>query len=271
MNQDRTEGAGMIEVLAWLEVNKKRLAIGALVLLVVGFGIYLYTYMADEKEIDASAALIALHPPLSRSETNEPPVPPSAFLKVVNEHAGTAAAERALLLAGSAYFTEGNYAEAQKQFDRLIAEHPASKWAADAAYGIAASIESQGKQDEAITAYKRVLTSYANSPVASEAHMALARIYETKNQPAEALKEYDELTKASAMSMRSQEAMMARNQLLKKHPELDKPVTNVAPTIAPVTLPVATNKSAATATPKAAPMTNKPTSATTAPAAAQKK
>lgn len=260
----------MIEALAWLEVNKKRLAIGAIVVLVVGFAVYVYNYMGAQKEVNASAALIALHPAPAAS-TNEPPVSATSYLKIAEEHSGTAAGERALILAAGAYFTDGKYADAQKEFDTLLKNHPSSKWAADAAYGIAASLESQGKRDEALTAYQRVVTGFGSSSVVNEARMAEARIHEEKNQPAEALKQYDDITRAGAMSMRAQDAMLARSQLLKKHPELDTPKTNAAPTMS-VTLPSATsNVPRVIASTNVAPMTNKPASATKSPANAPKK
>ena len=244
------EGAGMIEALAWLEVNKKRLAIGAVLLLIVGFGAYVFNYMGEQKEQKASAALIDLHQPIS---TNEPPVPATAFLKVTEDYPGTAAAERALILAAGAYFSEGKYTEAQNTFDRLLKEKPSSKWAPDAKFGIAASLESQGKRDEALAQYDMVSRAYKDSSVAGEARLALARIYEAKNQPAEALKQYDELTHGGINSMRAQDAMMRRSQLLKQHPELDKPATNAIASSIPA--------------PIASPITNKPASATNTGAA----
>jgi tetratricopeptide (TPR) repeat protein len=268
MNSDRTEGAGMIEALAWLEVNKKRLAIGAVVLLVVGFGIYVYNYMGDQREINASSALISLRPAPTGS-TNEPPIPASAYLKVAQDFAGTRAAQRALILAGGAYFTDGKYTEAQNTFDRLIKENPSSNWAADAAFGIAASLESEGKRDEALTAYQRVVTGFANSPVANEARMAEARIYESKNQFAEALNLYDDVTRGGMSSMRSQDAALARSQLLKKHPELEKKATNAAPAMS-VTAG-GTNKPAVLVSTNMSPMTNKAASGTNKAAALPKK
>jgi len=262
MNSDQqTDGAGMIEFLAWLEVNKRRLAIGALIVLAVGFGIYVYNYMAEQKENKASAALIELRPPLGNS-TNEPPVPAASFLKVAEEYPGTPAAQRAILLAAGSYFTDGKYSEAQAQFQRLIKEHPSSEWAADAAYGVAASLESEGKRDEALQAYDHVTKAYGNSAVVNDARMAMARIYEAKNQPAEALKLYDEVSHGSVASMRGQDAVMARSQLLKKHPELERTATNA---VAPMAFPPAT-----ATTNKPAPMTNKPASATNTAAGAPK-
>lgn len=273
MNSDQQqttpEGAGMIEALAWLEVNKKRLAVGAVVLLVVGFGVYLYNYFDEQKEVKASADLIALKPALTGS-TNEAPVPASAYLKVAEQHPGTTAAERALILAAGAYFTEGKYGEAQAQFDRLLREHPSSKWAADASYGIAASLESQGKRDEALTAYQRVPTAYPNSSVVNEARLAMARIFEAKNQPAEALKQYDDITRGGMMTMRSQDAMMRRSQLVKQHPELEKPATNSVPVVTPTSGPSSNAPAITLSNTNAAPMATKSGSATNTPAAQPK-
>jgi TolA-binding protein len=271
MNSDQQQHQrddGMIAFLAWLEAdngrNKKRLAVGAVLLIVVAFAIYVYNYLGEQKELKASAALIELRPPPpTPSNTNEIPVPASAYLKVAEQYAGTVAAERATLLAAGALFTEGKYSDAQTQFDRLLKEHPSSVWAADANYGVAASLESQGKRDEALASYNHVVNAYRDSSVATEARMAMARIHEAKNQPAEALKLYDEVSH-SGMSMRAQEAFMARSQLLKKHPELDKPATNSLP----VVIPSGTNKPIGVTT-NTAPMTNKSASATNSPAGAK--
>jgi predicted negative regulator of RcsB-dependent stress response len=271
--QHRIDGEGMIAFQAWLEAdngkNKKRLAVLALLVLLVASGAYVYNYMAEQKENEASAALLELRPPVgSANSTNEPPVPAASFLKLAQQYPNTTAAERALLLAAGSYFSDGKYSEAQAQFDHLIKEHPSSQWAPDAAYGIAASLESQGKRDEALQAYNHVATAYANNPVANEAKMAMARIDEAKNQPADALAKYDDVAHNSAGSMRGQEAIMARNQLLKKHPELEKPATNA---IAPMAFPPAgaiTNTPATNAA--RAPMTNKPASATNTAAGAPK-
>ena len=254
----------MIEFMTWLEVNKKRLAIGAVVLVAVGFGAYLFNYLGAQKEADASAALLKLRTPLNAG-TNAPVIPSSDFLKIAQEHAGTAAAQRAILLAAGALFTEGKYADAQAQFERLQKEFPGSPWVADAAYGIATCTEALGKRDDAVTAYQRVTTAYAGEPVSTDAHLALARIYEAKSQADLALKQYDEVARPSSgqMNMKSQEALMLRDKLLKKFPNLAPAKTN-APSISAlpaspagsVTMSSASNKPAMMAAPAAA--TNKP-------------
>ena len=257
----RTEGDGMIEALTWLEVNKKRLAVAAVALLVAGFAIYVGNYMSEQKEVTASSALLQLRP-TGNSPTNMIPVPSAEYLKVSQAHGGTAAGERARLLAAGALFTEGKYSDAHAQFDGFIRDFPASPWAGEAAFGIATSLEAQGKNDEAITAYQRVVTSYATDAVANQSRMAMARIHEAKNQPELALKQYDDISKQSAAggmgSMAGQEAFMRKQELLRKHPNLVPPPTNAAPTIAPMVMTniVLTTNAPKAATTNAAPATN---------------
>jgi tetratricopeptide (TPR) repeat protein len=247
----------MIEVMTWLEVNKKRLVIGAVVLVAVGFGAYVVGHLADQKEANASAALLKLRAPVNAG-TNQVAIPSSDYLKVAAEHAGTAAEQRAVILAAGALFTEGKFADAQAQFERVQKDFTGSPWAADAAYGVAASLEAQGKRDEAVTAYQRVTAAYAAEPVANDAHLALARIYEAKGQPDLALKQYDELAKpgAGGMTMKTQEALMMRERLIKKFPSL-APVKTNAPAMSAASqvisslssATVITNLSAATNSP----------------------
>jgi predicted negative regulator of RcsB-dependent stress response len=257
MNSEPIEGAGMIEAMTWLEVNKKRLAVIAVAILALGFAVYVWSHMREQKEVTASSALLQLRP-VGNSPTNMIPVPSADFLKVAQAHQGTAAAERAKLLAAGALFGEAKYSEAYTQFDNFIRDYPASPWAAEAAIGIAASQEAQGKNDEAITAYQRVVTSYGSSSVANQARMSMARIYEAKNQPESALKQYDDISKQAGsmgMTMAGQEAFMKRQELLRKFPHLAPQPTNALTAMAPM---VSTNLVASTNVAPKAATTNTP-------------
>lgn len=237
----------MIEAMTWFEVNKKRLGIGAAVLLVVGFGVYVFQHMGHQNEVKASAALIALRAPVNAG-TNQVPITAAQYMKVAQDFAGTDAAERAELLAAGALFSEGKYAESHAAFDKFLRDHPASEWAWEAAYGVASGLEAQGKQEEAVAAYQRVVTTYGGEPAAQQAKLALARIYEAKGKPEEALKIYEDLSKAAGggMSMSSQQAMVGRERILKKNPQLAKPTT-IAPAMTnAVNLPTASKPAGST-------------------------
>jgi tetratricopeptide (TPR) repeat protein len=231
MNEDVPESSGFYDFLAWLEVNKKRLIQLAAVLIVIGFAVAVVRYVREQKELNASAELLALRPPLNAG-TNAVPIPASSFLNVASQFSGTEASERASLLAAGALFTEGKYAEAQTQFNKFLTDYSNSPWAGEAAYGVASCLEALNKQDEALTAYQNVVNRYGTLAVADEAKQSLARLYEAKKQPEQALKLYDELTRGAA-GRNNPELMMKRGQLLKQYPYLDRPLTNASSTITP--------------------------------------
>lgn len=203
---------------------------GAVVLTLIGFAIATTRYMREQKEVEASGELLALRATLVPS-TNTPPVPSSAFVQVAQEFSGTAAAERARLLAASTLFSEGKYGEAETAFKGFQNDFPNSEWRATAAYGIATAQEAQNKP-EAVASYQSVATSFAKSAVADDAKLALARIHEQKNQPADALRIYNEMlaTRPGAQEAEApnRTATARKEALLRAHPELNVN-TNTAP------------------------------------------
>ena len=216
------------DLLAWVELNRVKVLTGAVILVGVGFGIATMRYMAEQKELKASGALLALRATIQQN-TNLPPVTAASLTKVAQEYSGTAAAERARILAASTLFTEGKYAEAETAFKAFLNEFQESPWRATAAYGIATAQEAQNKP-EAVTSYQTVTTSYSRSSLADDAKLALARIHELKNQFAEALRIYNELLAPVAGSTGQEpphrQASERRDALLRAHPEL---ATNAAP------------------------------------------
>ena len=235
MSSEATQTVTVYDVLAWLESNKKSLLLAFIAAVVIGFGIGIYRYSSDQKELAASEALLKLKVSVGSTESTNPP-PPSAFLRVVEQYPGTGAAERAALLAGTALFTDGKYAEAQAQFSKFLGTNAQSPFAATAAYGVAVCLEAQGKRDEALAAYQNLSVRYPGSSVLDEAKLATARINEAKNQPDLALRIYDELTRPESMSQVSSDAMTRKQELLAKHPELAK--TNAPPVLASTSIPV---------------------------------
>ena len=63
------------------------------------------------------------------------------YLRVANEHKGTQAAGRAIMLAGTTLFAQGQYEDAQKQFEKFTREYPASSFVPEALYGVASCLE----------------------------------------------------------------------------------------------------------------------------------
>ena len=249
--------ADIYDFLAWLEVNKKKVAIVAVVLVVSGFAVATIRYFKQQKEESASAALLALKAVLV-PPTNTPPPQASALLKVAQDYAGTSAAERARILAATAMFTEGRYPDAEKEFSQFVKDHPESPWIAEAVYGVATSQEAQNKTNEAQASYQNVATAYSNSSVADDAKLALARIYESQKKPDQALRIYNELLapKPGAQPGEMQNAAASRKKeaLLRLHPELStnitaRPLPALLPTVNTNPSPAQTNAATAAAPP----------------------
>jgi len=245
----------MVAFLAWVEVNKQRLLFGGVVAVVAIIAAFLFIQHQAQKEASASEALSNVRLPFSAAT---PPAPGTAeaLLKVANDHQGTKAGARALLISAAILFSEAkserDYAEAQKRFAQVVQDYPESQWLAQANIGIAASLAAQGKTAEATAKYEEVRRRFGSSPIADEAKLALARLYEAQ-KPEEAFKFYEELIKENPNSALGMEAHMRQDDLLKARPELAKlkepvlpPVMATPPANQPIKITPVTNRAVTT-------------------------
>ena len=225
MASDATQPGGLIGVLAWIEVNKKRLMIGGGIAIVIIVAAVVFIQQQSQKEYLASEALSDVRVPFS---SGNPVLPGTAdaLLKVANAHQGTRAAARALLLSAGVLFAEAksaaDYAEAEKRFSQVIQSYPDSEWVAQANRGVAASILAQGKTAEATAKYEELRRRFANAPIIDEVRIALARLYESQ-KPEEAFNLYEEVLKNPQGNPNGPlvvEARLHEDALMKQHPKL---------------------------------------------------
>jgi predicted negative regulator of RcsB-dependent stress response len=226
MESEATSQSKSIAFQAWFEVNKKRLAIGLGVALVVVLAVALFLQQQAQKERVASRALSDVRVPWNPAE--KVPGVSDALQKVAKEYEGTKAAERALLTSAGVLFTEKKYAEAEAQFVQLTRAYPDTVWAAEAALGVASSLDAQGKTAEATSKYEEIRRRFASSAIIDDAKLALARLYE-EQKPEDAYKLYDELAKSGPGTRLAMEASMRQEDLLKARPELAKLKEAMAP------------------------------------------
>ena len=227
MDSETSQSSRFYEFLAWVELNKKNLAIAAGAIVALCFGYFIYQWHSNEQEAAANQALSAIRStPSSAAMLPEPKA--QEYLKVANEFSGTAAGERALLMAAADLYAQGKYQEAQAQFERFLKNHSQSPLTPQAVYGVAACLDALNKVDEALAKYQDIMARYPSEPIAGQAKLAMGRLYEAKNQPELALKTYEDLTKGNVPSVWSAEARTLRETLLQNHP-------NLVPTNAPTT------------------------------------
>lgn len=233
MNPEGSESTRSIEFLAWLEVNKKRLLIGAGVVAVVASVIAVWRAHAEAQERKANGALLAVAGSSLSGESRRPTA--SEYLQVGEQYSGTKAATRALLLGAEALYREGKYVEAKAHFEKARELLGNDNLAGTAAYGIAVCLDALGKTNEAMAAYQDVVTQHASSASAGQARLAMAGLQEARGEYAQALRTYNEMTNR-LVSGWSSEALMRRENLLSRHPELVP--TNAPPAAAPLVGPL---------------------------------
>ena len=233
MNKEETQQQPpdrMLELLAWIETNKQRLLYGAIAVLVVGLGTYIYNYLHEQREHEASAALFDLDKlPEGRGKQTYPAA--TEYLRVADSFSGTQTGERALLMAGEALFREQKFDEARAKYEQFLRDNSSSVGAGVAAFGVAACLDAKNDLDKALEAYARVVSTYPGSPEATQARLAQAVLYETKQQPEPALKIYDELGRVRPPTVWAQEAGMRREMLLAKYPKLAPPPVVALPPV----------------------------------------
>jgi TolA-binding protein len=216
MSLESMESARGIEFLAWLEVNKKRLAIGGLVLALLGAGLAIHRWRSAQQQMAANSALVQLMMRSARGGTEQREPSAEELLEIAARHQGTDAGRRARYLAAGALFRQGKYAESQASFDTFRTMHPADPLAPGAELGVAACLEATGKLDEAITAYRALVAVHPDAAAAGQAKLALASLLESKQEPREALQLYEQLRATAWMN----EAETRRQALLARHPDL---------------------------------------------------
>lgn len=206
----------MDRALAWSVTNKKQIAWGAGLVAVVALGTTFYFWQKEQTIVNAAKALSALEAQTAfgapRAQSAD------AYLKVAADHAGTAAAPRALLQAGLVLFSQGKYAEAQAQFEKLNRDYTENPFRSQALLGVAASLDAQAKPEDAARAYKDIVDRFPNENVLSPAKFSLARIYESQGKLDQARTLYEELAGANANSSLGNEAGLKADELRQKMP-----------------------------------------------------
>ena len=224
MDSEAPASLRFYNLLGQIDAHRRKIAVALIALAVVLLAVSVLKWRKQEAENAANRDLLMLTAAVTSGG-----LPPGSgqLLAVANKHPHTLAAERARFLAAGALFTEGKYAEAQKQFDDIQREKSESPFAGQAALGVAACLEAQGKTTEATAKYQDIVSNYAQDPVAPPARLALARLYEMQDKPEQALKAYELLARPGAQDVWAGEAAQRREQLLAKFPNLARPVSPV--------------------------------------------
>ena len=229
MDSGTPPSAGLYNFLGWFETNKKRVAIGAGVLVAVGAIAGFLAWRSSEREAESETALSSVKMPFSPGETPAPGTAES-LAKVADDYPKTSAGSKARLRAGTVFFEQGNYVKAEEQFVRFLRDYGDNQWVPEAVFGIAACLDGENKVNEAIAKYNDFIRAYPSDPSVEEARLNLARLYEQTKQSALALELLKKMTEGQvAPTPGNQEAQERMREIYAKHPELMPPPPSAMP------------------------------------------
>ena len=224
MDSETPSSVWLYDLFGWFQENFRQVTIVVVALAIALLAMFVSKENAKEADIAANAALLELDLGMGASATNAATA--DEFIAVSEQHSGTAAAKASLLLAGRAYFKDGDYDSAKATFDRYLAEDPNGPFAAGAAFGAAACLEAKDQLKEAQSAYEQVGAQYKADPVASQARFAAARMLQAQGMAEQAALAFDELSKSATSQYWAGQASTRREQIYKENPEFrPAPVT----------------------------------------------
>jgi len=217
--------------MGWIETNKKRLAMAAGGILVVGTVVGFLAWRNGQREVEAELALSSVKVSFIPGEVASTEAG-DTLAKIAEEYPKTTAGTKALLRSATAYFDSGSFAKAGEQFDRFLRTYPETPYVPQAVFGVAASLDAQDKVTEAIAKYNDFLKTYSGDAAAERARLSLARLYEKNNQPSQALEILTKSTNPQTGSTASPEAQEKIRELFTKYPSLvpSNPVPVIPPT-----------------------------------------
>jgi tetratricopeptide (TPR) repeat protein len=204
--------------LGWFEQNRQRVLYGAVAALVLGLIVWFFIWRSGEKQKEAGYALAKTFIPQMTGAPER--ATPTAYLKVAADYPGSDPAATATLLAATALFDSGKYAEAQAEFDKFARQHRESPFLAEAQLGVAASLEAQGKTSEALTAYKNLVDRRPSDAVIPQAKYAMARIHDSQDKPELAYPLYEDVARTDPFGSLGSYAGMRAEELKAKYPHL---------------------------------------------------
>ncbi|HKW28533.1 MAG TPA: tetratricopeptide repeat protein [Verrucomicrobiae bacterium] len=209
---------------SWAENNAKRIAVGAGITAITVALICYYFWQQNQTEITAGETLTQLV--VSTSPNSDPSQLAAGYLKIAADYPGSRAGERALLLGAAALFTNGQYAQAQAQFQKYLDTQPGGAYSAQAALGVATSLDAQGKTDPAVMAYQRVISAFPDANAVDAAKFALAKIDEQRGKLIDAEKFYQDVARDNPNNLLGSEAAFRAMQLRAKSPMTTPPGTS---------------------------------------------
>ena len=203
-------------VIEFFRVNRA-VALGVVVIaLVGGLGFGVYAWYQERQEADGRRALIAAIAKLRTDKPGEVANRDEALRLlqgVVTAHAGTLAAEEALVRIGNYQYEAQKFDEALGTAAKYLQEYPRGRYRMMVAIAKAYAEEGAGKPDAAIKSLIEITSAGKDDPLAGEAFLNLGRLYEAQKKKDEALRIYSQVAERYPSSQWGQIAIQRMGRL----------------------------------------------------------
>jgi predicted negative regulator of RcsB-dependent stress response len=186
-----------IAAIEFIRANRA-VAVGAVAIaLAGGLGFGAYAWYQERQEADGRRALIAVSAKLRTEKPGETANRDEALKllqEVASTHAGTLAAEEALVRVGNYQYEAQKFDEAIAIAAKYLQEYPRGRYRVMTAISKAYAEEGKGKPDVAIQTLLEITSASKDDPLVGEALLNLGRLYETQKKSDEALKIYSQVS-----------------------------------------------------------------------------
>lgn len=200
----------------WMRSHQEILAVGALVILLLVFGVPYYLKSQRQTEKDASnmlnmaeyylnSAVDAKNGPF-KTETEKYQQSLETFQRILNNYSGTPSARIAQYFVGKCQYMLGQYPQAYASFDAAAGELEGTPLADAAALGKIHSMAVQDKTAEAVALYETFLRDRPSSFLLSEAKLGYSGALLKQGDKAKAIQVLESLAKDSAGTTPGMEA-----------------------------------------------------------------
>lgn len=134
--------------------------------------------------------------PADEAETEDEPTYEDVlalYQQILDQHAGTNSAERALFFSGSLEYHQGHYDAARQHFETYITQYPRGELVAQAKESLAYVYEQQGEYQRALEQLQSIDHPNLSASKQSQIRLAIGRNYENLQQKEKAIETYQHI------------------------------------------------------------------------------